>query len=243
MANQGVTYGLLRGKIINDLPYQHGTDHFQIEVDAAGDTYRIAVDVYSQLAATSTSTHFRHGQNNQPLETDRMVMFYNDTNYRHNITAAMLNAQVGLTPKAALPKELLLDYVRYTPALFDLGQMKVVPPKDQSGNQEDLNDKIGPWVEKAKADPNAEVFAFGSSWNDNAPGAQPDHNHYFNPEPTLGIHDIHVNQGDTGKEQKYNGIWQDGALFIHLTNPENWVAFFFRFQNQSTATDNNGDPK
>ncbi|MBS1530080.1 MAG: DUF2278 family protein, partial [Bacteroidetes bacterium] len=229
MANQGVNYGLLRGKIVNDLPYQHGTDHFQIEVNGAGKMYRIAIDVYSQFAATSTATHFRHGKNNQPLETDRMVMFLIDTNYNHEITAKMLEAGQGFTPKSDLPDELHLDYLRYDPPLVDVSKMEVLPPKDQNGQHLDLNDDISPWVEKAKNDNTAEVFAFGSGWDDNAPGAQPDHNHYFDPEPTLGIHDIHMNQGDTGKEQKYNSIWQDGALFIHFTNPEKWVAMFFHF--------------
>ena len=44
-----VNYGILRGKVINAIPYQHGTDHYQIEIDANGTLYRIAVDVYSQL--------------------------------------------------------------------------------------------------------------------------------------------------------------------------------------------------
>ena len=241
MSNTGVNYGLLRGQIINALPYQHGTDHYQIEVSTPSASYRIAVDVYSQFASP-IKNHFRHGKNHQPLETDRMVMFYSDTNYKHPVTAKMLQAQVGFTPKSSLPKELCLDYPRYQPQLFDLTKMTVVPPKDVNGNHQDLNDKIDPWVQKAKNNPDAEVFAFGSGWDDNAPGSHPDQNHYFNPEPKLGIHDIHMNQGDTGQEAHSNGTFQDGGLFIHFKQQDQWVALFFRFQNQSTSTDNNGNP-
>lgn len=90
-------------------------------------------------------------------------------------------------------------------------------------------------------DDHAEVFAFGSGWYDNAAGAQPETRHYFHPDPSLGIHDIHMNQGDTGSVAQYNGTWQDGALFIHFKNPDTWVASFSRFQNQTLNTDDQGN--
>jgi uncharacterized protein YukJ len=121
--------------------------------------------------------------------------------------------------------------------------MKVVEPKSDGSNGEDLNDDIDPVVQKAKNNPNAEVFAFGSGWDDNAPGGRPDTQKYFNPNPSLGVHDIHMNQGDTGKEAKYNGRNQDGALFFYFKDTNTWVAMFFRFQVQSLNNDNNGNPK
>ena len=235
-----VNYGILRGKVINAIPYISGTDHYQIEINANGTLYRIAVDVYSQIAGPAAQ--FRHGKNNQPLETDRMVMFYQDTNYQHPILGAMLESPVGFTAKAAMDKTLYLDYIRYTPVLFPVADMTVVPPKQSGGGKSDLNDKIDPWIQKAKSNTNAEVFAFGSGWNDNAPGAHPVTQKYFNPDPSLGIHDIHMNQGDTGSEAQYNGTWQDGGLFVHFTDTNQWIAMFFRFQNQSLKTDNNGNP-
>lgn len=234
-----VNYGILRGKVINATPYRHGTDHYQIEIDANGTLYRIAVDVYSQFAGSGVQ--FRHGKSNQTLETDRMVMFYQDTDYDHPVINSVLETQVGFTPKANMDEKLLLDYKRYNPALFPVDEMKVVPPKNAKGDLNDLNDKIDPWIQQAKNNETAEVFAFGSGWDDNAPGGHPDSHHYFNPEPSLGIHDIHMNQGDTGVEAKYNGTWQDGALFIHFKDTDKWVASFFRFQNQTLDTDENGN--
>jgi uncharacterized protein YukJ len=235
-----VNYGILRGKVINAIPYQHGTDHYQIEIDANGTLYRIAVDVYSQLAGPGNQ--FRHGKNNQPLETDRMVMFYQDTDYDHPVINSILASSIGFTAKENMDKKLLLDYIRYTPALFPVNQMTVVSPI-ANGSQNDLNDKIDPWIQQAKNNDNAEVFALGSGWDDSAPGGHPDTRHYFNPDPLLGIHDIHMNQGDTGHEAQYNGIWQDGGLFIHFKDTDKWIASFLRFQNQSMETDDNGNVK
>jgi uncharacterized protein YukJ len=152
-------------------------------------------------------------------------------------------APVGFTLQKDMDKALWLDYVRYTPVLFPVDLMKVVPPKTTgNGSAENLNKDIDPWVQQAKNNPDAEIFAFGSGWDDNAPGARPDTRHYFTPDPSLGIHDIHMNQGDTGHEAVYNGAWQDGGLFIHFKSTSQWVAMFFRFQNQSLNTDNNGNP-
>ncbi len=236
-----VNYGVLRGKVTDAIPYEGGTDHYQIELNANGTPYRIAVDVYSELA-NNKQTHYRNGKNNQVLETDRMVMFYQDTDYIHPLTGLMPNAAVGFTPKANMEKDLLLDFIRYSPALFPLDKMTVVPPKGTNGGDTDLNDKINPWIQKAKNNPNADVYAFGSGWNDNTGNSQPDTRKHFSADDSLGIHDIHMNQGDSGTEAHSNGTWQDGALFIHFTDTDQWVAMFFRFQNQSIDTDDSGNP-
>jgi uncharacterized protein YukJ len=239
------SYSLLRGKVINALPYKKGADHFQIEIQAAGDLYRIAVDVYSQLKGSKRN----YSDSGETVwDIDREVMYYKDENYQHPLLSSLLKTEEGLTPVDKLPEELHLDYLRYRPELFPIDKMICVPPKDENGDGEDLNDQIDPLVQKAMKAPYAEVFAFGSSWND-ADSAHPDPHKYFDPNPSLGIHDIHMNQGDTGSEAKYNGVWQDGALFFCFPGvaddngvPDSWAALFFRFYNQSTDTDNHGDP-
>jgi len=234
-----VNYGILRGSIIDAIPHEQGADHYQIEVQTADNIYRIAVDVYSQIAGSSR--HYSSYGINQ-LDTSREVMFYKDENYNHPVLAALSACPQGFTVKQNMDNALYLDYLRYKPALFPIDEMKVVPPKNADGSGDDLNDDIDPWIQQAKGNPNAEVFALGSGWDDNAAGGHPDAHPYFNPNPSLGIHDIHMNQGDTGHEAQYNGTWQDGALFIHFTDTNKWIAMFFRFQNQSTSTDDNGDP-
>ena len=235
-----VNYGLLRGKVVDAIPYNTGTDHYQVEVNGGGSLYRIAVDVYSMIAGNRTKYS---ATGYDQLDTNRMVMFFKDENFNHPVTKAIKNCDEGFTPKDKLDHVLLLDYIRYKPSLFPLHAMKVVPPKSKSDvSADNLNSDIDPWIQKAKNNDDAEVFAFGSGWDDNAPGARPDTRDYFNPNPTLGIHDIHMNQGDTGHEAIYNGIWQDGGLFIHFKSNDKWVAMFFSFQNQSVVTDGQGNP-
>ena len=233
-------YGVLRGNVINAIPYQQGNDHYQVELKAGKDLYRIAIDVYSALAGTKI--HYR-ADGPPTLQADRMVMFYKDENYAHPITAALLQLQAGFTAKKNIAAGLWLDYLRTSPSLFPITQMKVVPPKQVTGGPSDnLNADIDPWIQQAKNNPDAEVFAFGSGWDDRLPGARPDPTQYFHPNPLLGIHDIHMNQGDTGHEAVHNGSFQDGALFIHFRQKNHWIAMFFKFQNQSLHTGTDGNP-
>jgi len=231
-------YGVLRGTVINSIPYQQGADHFQIEIQA-DDIYRIAVDVFSQFAGSKVNFSSR---GNLTLDTDRFVMFHKEENFNHPLLEKLIELNPGFTPKANLDPILHLDYLRTEPSLFPIESMQVVQPKDASGNQDDLNDEIGPLATEATNNPNMEVFAFGSGWDDNAPGGHPDTAHYFDPNPSKGIHDIHMNQGDTGQEKHFNGINQDGALFFHYKDTNKWVALFFKFQVQSTKTDFHGNP-
>jgi uncharacterized protein YukJ len=252
-------YGLLRGAVINSLPFQKIGDHYNIEVSAAGQLYRIAIDVYSVLQGSPKSFST---DGSTTWDIDRLVMYYMDVHYTHPILTPLLQTAPGFTPGAKLPATLHPDYVRYQPALFPLDQMKTVPPGEENDNTSDLNDDLDPWIQKAMNNPQAEVFAFGSGWDDST-SSHPDPRQYFHPNPSRGIHDIHMNQGDTGSEKKNNGAGQDGALFIRfigasaatgsaapaaaapLAAPapaDTWVAMFFRFQNQSIDTNNQGNP-
>jgi uncharacterized protein YukJ len=238
-------YGLLTGAVINAIPYKSGADHYQIELSASGKLYRIAVDVYS--AKAGSSRHYSP-QGATTWDLDREVLFYKDENYSHPVLDTLVTASVGLTAAAQLPQPLLLDYLRYQPALFPIEQMKPIPPKNTSGGVGDLNDEIDPWIQKALNNPAARLFAFGSSWDDSISG-HPDPTVYWNPNPSLGIHDIHMNQGDSGSEAQNNGSWQDGALFLQFTDGNSgagpaagsgpaapvWIAMFFRFANQSIS--------
>lgn len=231
-------YGVLRGKVTDAIPYKSGTDHYQILVIAVK-AYRIAVDVYSQFAGTAIA-YSPNG--NTTLDTDRMVMFYKNENYNHPILSQLLKLATGFTAKAKMPLAICLDYLKFTPPLFDIGLMKVVAPKTGTQPGQDLNDEIGSVILKAKNNPNAEVFAFGSGWDDSVPSSISDTRHYFASNPSLGVHDIHMNQGDIGSEGKANGRNQDGAFFVYFKNTNTWTAMFFRFQNQSIVTDGNGNP-
>jgi hypothetical protein len=58
----------------------------------------------------------------------------------------------------------------------------------------------------------------------------------------LGVHDIHMNQGDPpGPHQHDDGIWQDGGTIIE-SKDATLNAFLTKFKTQSLDTDDNGLP-
>lgn len=69
--------------------------------------------------------------------------------------------------------------------------------------------------------------------------------HYHNPNqnPTDGIHDCHLNQGDPpGNFQKLDGIWQDGGVIVQRPGG-NLAGFFVKFVTQTLNTNDQGLPK
>jgi uncharacterized protein YukJ len=85
-------------------------------------------------------------------------------------------------------------------------------------------------IERAKADAEAVVIAFGESFVDNAGG------HTFGFSPERGVHDIHMMQGNSGSFAGDNRVNGDGALFIRFRGGET-AALFISFSAQSTDTD------
>ena len=62
----------------------------------------------------------------------------------------------------------------------------------------------------------------------------------FGFEPTNGMHNIHMNQGNSGRWKQDNGVYHDGGILIQFK--DYWVAIFLAFLTQSWCTDQNGDP-
>ena len=114
--------------------------------------------------------------------------------------------------------------------------MTPVPP-DSPGVDNDLKDLLETAVVKAMDQPGSVIYAFGSKWGPEK--GRPDQ--YFKFVPGNGIHDIHMNQGNSGKYKKDNGVFQDGALVFEYPG-DKWRAFFFAFQSQAFVTDSHGNP-
>jgi uncharacterized protein YukJ len=131
------------------------------------------------------------------------------------------------------PGGLALDYVRETvdgAAMVDRGTMQLLPKTFPAGHRHnDLNNEVVDLLNRATADPNGTVYAFGNGYADSN---------------SQGVHDIHMNQGNPaqGGHAQDNGIWQDGGVFVHLPEQDQWIAIFIAFQTQSWQTDDNGDP-
>jgi hypothetical protein len=72
----------------------------------------------------------------------------------------------------------------------------------------------------------ARVFAFGAPYTEGN-----------------GVHDVHCNQGDPpGPFQHLDGIWQDGCVFVLLSDGT-LSAYLGKFSTQTLNTDDNGLPK
>jgi hypothetical protein len=106
---------------------------------------------------------------------------------------------------------------------------------EQTGPDNDLFEKVEALLNRAIADQSAVVYAFGETWG---PEQEPDQ--YFGFTPGNGIHDIHMNQGNSGDA---NAVFQDGALFVEFPAAASTAGLFIKFQNQSWHTnDVTGDP-
>ena len=123
-----------------------------------------------------------------------------------------------------------MDYVRG--GVVKPKSMKPVPP-DTPVADNDLKDLIETEVVKAMDLPGSVIYAFGAKWGPEK--GKPDE--YFKFVPGNGIHDIHMNQGNSGKYKKDNGVFHDGALVFASTRVKSGAHSFSPFNRRpSTPT-------
>jgi uncharacterized protein YukJ len=204
------SYGVLVGRAV-DCRREGGTDspHYQVRIDAGGTSYRIAVNVQSKQA---------------PSE----LLYLVDDDLRHPVTTAVTGLGAGWHPLPSRAGGASLDYIRAN--LFGRAAMRPLPP-DVAGPDNDLADFLDRYVKRAMADPDALVYAFGERWG-------PESNlrdKVFGFRPGNGVHDIHMNQGNSAQFRGDDGVWQDGGLLVRLG--DRWVGIFLAFQSQAWHTD------
>ncbi len=210
-------YGVLVGRPIGHRIGAGATPHYQIHLVDETTDYRIAINVKSKLS---------------PSELQYLI----DDDFHHPIVAQMSALARGFHAVPSQAGGLALDFIRGN--LFDRNKMRVLPA-DVPGPDNDLNDEINRYVQRAMADENALIYAFGQRW-----GPENKKDNYFGFSPGNGIHDIHMNQGNSGTFVSDDGVWQDGAMFIRLPasagatpQPERWIGIFLKFQSQAWHTD------
>jgi uncharacterized protein YukJ len=217
-------YGVLKGKAINKIMGQGSSPHYEVHLIDDTTDYRVAVNAKSTLA---------------PSELLYLVI----DDLQHPILANLPPLATGFTELQSAPNQIALDFIRGN--LFDPRQMRPLP-HNIPGPDNDLNEKIDAYVQRAIGDERASVYAFGECWGPE-PGIK---DKYFGFLPGNGIHNIHMNQGNVGDFVKDDGVWQDGALLFHFPGidkvnvgvgaeiwPEQWVAVFLAFQSQCWHTD------
>ncbi|WP_394553779.1 DUF2278 family protein [Agromyces sp. MMS24-JH15] len=207
------SYGVLRGRAVAKRREQRtdSSPHFQIHLaDDDGTDYRIAVNVLSQQA---------------PSE----LLFVVDEDFRHPLLDQLPDAS-GWTPLRSAPGTASLDFIRGN--LFDRADARLLPP-DVDGPDNDLADVFDHYVDRAIGSATVDVVAFGERWGPE----QGRRDKIFGFEPGNGVHDIHMNQGNSGRFAGDDGVWQDGGILFHFADEDRWVALFLAFQSQAWHTD------
>ncbi|MET8634100.1 DUF2278 family protein [Streptomyces sp. NPDC004680] len=207
------TYGVLIGRAV-DTRREGAVDtpHYQIHLtDDQGTHYRASVNVRSQ---------------EKPSDLRYLV----SEDFRHPVTARLEGLTGGWNTLPSGPGGPNLDFVRGN--LFDPARMRLLPP-DVSGPDNDLADLLDHYVRRAVDDASARLYVFGERWG-------PEKNvrdKVFGFLPGNGVHDIHMNQGNSARFAKDDGVWQDGGLLLHFPAQSRCVAVFLAFQSQTWHTD------
>ena len=209
--SSGVQYGLLRGKIVR-FGAEDGTStpHFQIIVqDEVQQIWRVAVNVRSD-----------DGSNDKAAVVDPLQ--------NHPILDKLAGVSVGYT---ALPNHvpgLALDFVRQP--LFNAEDLQILPPFDPG--QTGLEDQLSKLAQAAldHAD-DTDLYVWGSRFDvGNRPVAAD-----TKYGDKVGMHDVHMNQGNPPPHEIDNGIYQDGGLIFRFA--DRFVGIFMKFQSQVGQND------
>ncbi|PBC60573.1 hypothetical protein BKI49_29170 [Streptomyces sp. Tue6028] len=174
--------------------------------------------------------HYRAAVNMKSQERPSELLYLVDDDLHHPVTGRLEGLPSGWNALPSGPGGPNLDFVRGN--LFDPARMRPLPP-DAQGPDNDLADLLDHYVRRAVDDPAARVYLFGERF-----GPEPAvKDKIFGFLPGNGVHDIHMNQGNSARFQDDDGVWQDGGLLIHFPAPSRWVGVFLAFQSQSWHTD------
>ncbi len=213
-----IQYGVVKGKVVAFGRHENvpGTNpHFHVVVEGGGKRWRCPVNVKSKDPVNS-EVWFRI---QSPL-----------TN--HPLLPGLKALPDGLKKLPDHRPGLTLDYVR--DPLLNRFEMRRLPFRG-NGPEDDIQDVLEGYVRQAQTAA-ADVYVFGEYWE----------NRRFPADEVFGtdsgVHDVHMNQGNSSGFAGADGIYQDGALLIDLGSM-GWLGIFLAFNSQVWATDEQGRRK
>lgn len=214
-------YTLVKGSLVDAVQGRVSNSqpnpHFQLHLHDGAADWRVAVNVQSKAF---------------PSE----LLYYVDDDLEHALLPQLLALPQGGHPQPSAPGGLALDFLRQP--IFPLAFLEALP-FSLPGAADDLNELLDARLEAVRARPGATVYAWGETWDE--PGKQ---DKIFRFPHGRGVHDVHMNQGNYGAFSQDDGVWQDGALLLHLPAveglPERWIGIFLVFQSQALRTDDAG---
>jgi uncharacterized protein YukJ len=218
-----ISYGVLRGKVVRTERAEnvqhlvreagnHGyrSNHFHIVVEADGEQWRCPVNVRSQ-------------------DGSEVWFKIRDAFTDHPILGDLPRLPEGLTALPHRRPGRTLDFIREP--LFDRATMRHLPLQ-AGGANDDVQDHLELYTDQAQAQADATIYVFGSFWQ----------SQQFPPDEVLGtsqgVHDIHMNQGNSNSFRGDDGVYQDGGVIFHLPQTNRFVGVFLAFNSQVWFTDN-----
>ncbi len=220
-------YSVLAGDPVSGKVVTGKSTHYQITMNAPGGPFTVAVNIQSVDGSE--------------------VLYAIEEGFTPPDEAGLLALPMGMTPLGSAPGGLALDFVRSQvdgKPMITRQQMTLLPQMRSKGSEEErmlararasaLENAVVTLLNMTIADKDGVIYAFGSAFADQG--------------KVDGVHDIHMNQGNpvgggsNGGHGGDNGVWQDGALLIHLPAKGTWTAVFIAFQTESWTTDSVGNP-
>ena len=217
-------YSVLAGTPVGGKVVSGASAHYQITMNATKGPFTVAVNIQSMDGSE--------------------VLYAIEENFTPPNAAGLVSLPMGMTALKSQPGGLALDFVRSQvngKPMITKQQMTLLPKPSttkgltgqdavvQEAKVAALQNAVVTLLNMTIADKDGVIYAFGSAFSD---GGRVD-----------GIHDIHMNQGNPlHNHGGDNGVWQDGALMIHLPAKKTWTAVFIAFQTQSWKTDSKGNP-
>jgi uncharacterized protein YukJ len=215
-------YSVLAGDPVSGKVVTGSSTHYQITMNATGGPFTVAVNIQSVDGSE--------------------VLYAIEEGFTPPDEAGLLALPMGMTALKSAPGGLALDFVRSQvdgKPMITREQMTLLPQVRPKGSEEErmlnrvraaaLQNAVVTLLNMTIADKDGVIYAFGSAYADKG--------------KVDGIHDIHMNQGNpVNNHGGDNGVWQDGALLIHLPSKGTWTAVFIAFQTESWTTDGAGNP-
>ena len=220
-------YGVLKGTIVRKtIDRDSQTPHYHLLI-GGGTWFHAAINIWSSLDHSS-------------------LLYLIDPEFEHPVTERFEQLPIGFTDLPSLPNSGAIDYVRGE--LITRHRFRVAPMAHEKGGG--LGDLLDLYVTRAINQPDAIAYVFGTRWGPN-PRETDRTFHGYPIHPSDGVHDVHMNQGNPDRRGKRddqhfheNGPWQDGAIFLHFPEEEQWVSIFLAFQSQEWETDDlSGKPR
>lgn len=207
-------YGVLKSKVLineGELVSKRHRKHYNLITQGTSKRLEVNIDLQSQ--------HFQPNVKILCIE-----------NYKNPLLEKFEDLAEGFTPLESVAGGLALDFLRQD--LFPKADLFDSNPLDGDVISQKLNTYLSD---------HEHIVVFGSLYGDEKVGEDHSGSQRSSKKIQLenGIDNVHLNQGNQGRHEGSNGIYQDGALFIK--NKKSYTAVFCCFDEQCDKTDEKGN--